>query len=43
MTLHPNFIGCDVSKDTLDLFDPSAREAKLPASRRVKCAAISEQ
>ncbi|TWH34094.1 hypothetical protein L611_001800000820, partial [Aminobacter sp. J15] len=22
MTLHPNFIGCDVSKDTLDLFDP---------------------
>ena len=33
MTLHPNFIGCDVSKDTLDLFDPESSRYRRVANR----------
>ena len=33
MTLHPNFIGCDVSKDTLDLFDPESGRYRRVANR----------
>jgi len=33
MTLHPNFIGCDVSKDTLDLFDPESSRYRRVANQ----------
>ena len=33
MTLHPNFIGCDVSKDTLDLFDPESGRYRRVANQ----------